>query len=282
MKIAVVTDSTSDIPPGLAAERSICVIPLNVHIGSETYLDGVTLKADEFYKRLQSGGELPTTSQPSAGAFVEAYQKLAESFDAIVSVHISSRVSGTHNSAVQAKEEMSDSGTRIEVVDTLQASMGLGLVALGVADAVKAGANVDETVETAKSLSGRASFFGLVDTLEYLQKGGRIGRAQMYLGSLLRIKPILSLVDGVAHPLDRARTWSRGYARVKEITEEAAPLSALAVMHSTDSEPTDRLASELARLVPGGEVVKAQFGPVLGTYLGPGSIGISLIRATED
>jgi DegV family protein with EDD domain len=279
--VAIITDSTSDIPPQMAAERGITVVPLNVHFGLENYTDGVTLQADDFYRRLQSGGTFPTTSAPSAGTFIEAYRNAAKSADAILSVHLSSKVSVTHNAALQAKQEMGTGGPRVEVIDTLQASMGLGLVVLAVADAVKAGMGCDEAVQLTKSLSRRARFFGLLDTLEYLQKGGRIGRAQAYLGGLLKIKPILGLVDGVAHPIDRARTWQKGYARLKEIAGESAPVTALSVLYSTDRDLASQLAADLKPIAPASGVVTARFGPVLGTYLGPRSVGVALIGPPE-
>ncbi|MBI4219450.1 MAG: DegV family protein [Chloroflexi bacterium] len=278
MTVAVVTDSTSDIPRDLAASLGIRVVPLNVHFGDEVFLDGETIKADEFYRRLESDNVFPKTSQPSAGTFADTYRELADKgATAIVSIHISSKVSGTYNSAVQARAEFGGS-CPVDVVDTLQASMGLGLVVIEVARAVKGGYRADQAVSLAGELSGRARFFGLLDTLEYLHRGGRIGRAQLFLGSLLKIHPILTVQDGVAHPLERARTRSKGLARIKEITAGSAPLRSLAVMHTTEPDEAARLAEQVRQYAPGGQVVVTQFGPVLGTYLGPGALGIALIR----
>ena len=178
MKIAVVTDSTSDLPPDLAATYGIRVVPLNVRFGLDSYLDGVTMQADEFYRRLESSDELPTTSQPSVISFADTYRELGADYDAIVSVHLSSKLSATHTAAVQGRNELGGEGPRIEVVDTLQASMALGWVAVGVAQAINGGATLEEAVALAHSLSARAKFIGLVETLEYLHKGGRIGNAQ--------------------------------------------------------------------------------------------------------
>jgi DegV family protein with EDD domain len=254
-------------------------VPLNVHFGDEVFLDGVTILGDEFYRRLQAGGALPKTSQPSAGAFAQVYRELADrGAKAIVSIHISSKVSGTCNSANQAKAELGKM-VPIEIVDTLQASMGLGLIAIEAAKAVREGMARNEVTALAGDLARTARFFGLIDTLEYLHKGGRIGRAQMLLGSLLKIHPILTMQDGIAHPLERARTRGKGLERMKAITEDSAPLRALSVLYSTQPQEAERLASELNDVAPGGGITIAQFGPVLGTYLGPGAMGIALLRA---
>ena len=276
MTVAIVTDSTADLPADLAAEKGIRVVPLNVHFGTEVFRDGIDLDADGFYERLTGGGVFPTTSQPSVGEFVDVYRGLSETCDAVISVHISSKISGTYNSATQAKEALGETACRIEIIDTLQASMSLGLIALGTADVIRAGAGVDEALETAQGLTRSARLFGIVDTLEYLHKGGRIGRAQMLLGSVLKITPVLSQVDGVAFPVERTRTFSRALSRLRAVCEEMAPLRALSVIDSTEPEAGDRLTADLSDLAPGGQVLRARFGPILGTYLGPRAIGIAL------
>ena len=276
MTVAIITDSTADLPADLAADKGIRVIPLNVHFGTEVFRDGVDLDADSFYDRLVASDVFPTTSQPSVGMFADVYREISETCDAIISVHISSKISGTYNSAIQAREAVMGEGCRIEVIDTLQASMSLGLIALGVADAIREGAGADEALETAHRLTRSARLFGVVDTLEYLHKGGRIGRAQMLLGSVLKITPVLSLVDGVASPVERTRTFARGLGRLRTVCEEMAPLSALSVIDSTEPEVADRLAADLSDLAPGGQIVRARFGPIVGAYLGPRAIGIAL------
>lgn len=279
MSVAVVTDSTSDLPKELAEQHGITVIPLYVHFGEEAYRDGVDIQAEEFYARLQSEKVFPTTSAPSAGAFMDLYRELAKDHDGIVSLHLSSKVSATYSAALQAANEIGSEGIDVEPVDTLQASMALGLVAIGAAKAAADGGSVHEVAEHAKSLSSRATFTGLVETLEYLQKGGRIGKAQAMLGSLLRIKPILALVDGEAHGIERARTRSRGIARIKSLVAEAAPLESLSVLHTTDPELAAEIAADLAEYAPDGKPIIARLGPVVGTYLGPGMLGFGMIQA---
>lgn len=279
MSIAVVTDSTSDLPADIAKQHGITIVPLNVHIEDETYLDGVTISADEMYLRLPDQKTIPTTSAPSVGSFIEAYEKLSESHDAIISIHLSSKLSLTHNSAVQAAADLNEKGAKIEVVDTEQASMALGWIAVQAAEKIAAGGSLEEAVGLAKSASIRASFIGMVDTLEYLVRGGRIGKAQGFVGSLLRIRPILTLTEGVAYPAGRARNRSKGIARLKEMVAEAAPLDKLAILYTTDKDVAETIADAVAEHSPEARPVVAQLGPVVGNYLGPGTLGLGLIRS---
>jgi DegV family protein with EDD domain len=279
MAVRIVTDSTADLPPALAQEMGITVVPLNVHFGDDQFLDGVTIQADEFYQRLVSRSELPKTSQPAVGVFMEAYQELLKDADGIVSVHISSKVSGTVNSAQLAVTELASDV--IEVVDTLQASLALGLIAVAAAKVAQSGASLAEVVAEAHSASERASFYGVVETLEYLEKGGRIGKAQALLGSLLRIKPILTLHEGVAHPVEKVRTRAKGLERIAAITSALAPLEAVGVMSSDSADDASIIADAMAQQVPEADIVVSRFGPVLGTYLGPGSLGVAVLKAKE-
>ncbi|NQW20385.1 MAG: DegV family protein [Chloroflexi bacterium] len=282
MSIAVVTDSTSDLPLNIAERHGITIVPLNVHIDDETYLDGVTISADEMYKRLPDQKVIPTTSAPSVGTFLEIYEKLAKTHDEIISIHLSAKLSLTHNAALNAAAELNTKGARIEVVDTEQASMALGWVAVQAAEKIAAGGSLEEAVALAKSASERASFVGMVDTLEYLVRGGRIGKAQGFVGSLLRIRPILTLIDGEAHPAGRARNRTKGITRLKEMVAEAAPLDKLAVLYTTDREDAQNIADEVAKFGPDETPVIAQLGPVVGNYLGPGTLGLGLIRSESN
>ena len=279
MSIAVVTDSTSDLPVDIAKQHGITIVPLNVHIEDETFLDGVTISADEMYKRLPDQKVIPTTSAPSVGSFIEAYEKLSESHDEIISIHLSSKLSLTHNSAVQAASELNEKGAKIEVIDTEQASMALGWIAVQAAEKIASGGSLDEAVALAKSASTRASFTGMVDTLEYLVRGGRIGKAQGFVGSLLRIRPILTLTEGVAHPAGRARNRTKGITRLKEMVAEASPLDKLAILYTTDKNDAEEIANSVAEYSKNGKPVVAQLGPVVGNYLGPGTLGLGLIRS---
>ncbi len=282
MSIAVVTDSTSDLPPDIAQLHGISVVPLNVHIEDETFLDGVTISADEMYRRLPDQKVIPTTSAPSVGTFAEMYEKLGETHDEIISVHLSSKLSLTHGAAVNAVSELGSNGPRIEVVDTEQASMALGYTAVQAAEAIAGGSSLDDAVALVKNASKRAVFIGMVDTLEYLVRGGRIGKAQGYVGSILRVRPILTLQDGIAHPFERARNRKKGIARLKSIVAEYAPLEKLSVLYTTDEVDAQNIANEIAEFAPDGEPIVAQLGPVVGSYLGPGTLGLGLIRAESS
>lgn len=279
MNIAVVTDSTADLPRDVADAHGVRVVPLNVRFGVDEYKDGITIDNDEFYRRLQSSPELPTTSQPSPGEFAAVYRELAESSDAIISIHVSQALSGTYASALQAKAELEAESCRIEVVDSRQASVSLGLTVTAVARIVAGGADIDTATAAAKDISGRARFYAMLDTLEYLQKGGRVGRAQAFIGGLLKVVPIITVEDGEVQPVERPRTRRRGLERLKALTRARTPFESLAVLHTTEPEVAAELASDLADIAPDGEVMTAQIGSVVGTYAGPGTLGVGFVTA---
>lgn len=273
MAVEVVTDSTSDLPPALARELGIHVVPLQVRFGDDIYRDGVDIQPTEFFQRLRGSPVLPTTSQPSVGDFLETYRKIAATGADILSVHISSKLSGTHNSAMLAKQEM---GGRIEVLDSQQASFALGLIAVATARAARAGASLEEATRVAKQAMPRTYLFGLLDTLEYLQKGGRIGKVEALLGTLLKVKPILVIREGEAHALARVRTRAKAIDRMVEIVAGLRPIAEMAVVHSSADEEVAALTERVKEFSPGGKVQCTMFGPVMGTYIGPGGLGLAL------
>ena len=277
--VAVVTDSASDIPAAIAVRRRVAVVPLKVHFGTRTFEDNVNITPDEFYSMLAESPELPTTSLASPSQFKEIYDKLGKYADGIVSIHLSSRLSGTYASALEGAD-MSSAACPIEVIDSAQGSMALGLVAMEAAEAANRGAGLDEVAELARDAAARAQCFVLLQTLEYLVKGGRIGRAQGLLGSMLNIKPMAIMRDGVVSPLGRARTFPKALARMKQTARGFAPVESLAVMYSTTPDVAEEVADDLSDLLPeGANPYVTRFGPVLGVYAGPGAIGISLIQA---
>ncbi len=282
MAVQVVTDSASDIPLDIATRLGVAVVPLNIHFGVRTFKDHVTITPDEFYSMLAHSRELPKTSQASPGEFAEVYDQLGESADGIVSIHVSSKISGTYNSAVQAAR-LTSADCAVELVDSAQGSMGLGLVVIAAAEAANAGFGLDEVAALARDASGRAQCFTLLQTLEYLRRGGRIGRAQALLGSILKIKPMVILKDGEAHPLGKERTFRKALLRMKETARGFAPVESLAVMHSTSPELARELADDLRDLLPeGADPYVTRFSPVLGVYTGPGAIGIALLQAAPS
>lgn len=278
MAIRIVTDSTSDLTPELANELGVTVVPANVIINDVTYRDGVDLKSDEFYRRLIDGPGLPTTSQPSVGTFQAAYQEILDQGDEIVSIHVSGKLSGTVNSANQAKGSLGENAP-IEVVDSGGASIALALIIAAAAEAAGGAASCQELAEQVRRDLPRTSAVFALDTLEYLQKGGRIGKAQAFVGSLLSVKPILTLVDGEVHPLERPRNHQRAMRRLAELTREKGPAARLGIAFSTDEAWAADLRGSLSDVVPEDKVITVRFGPALGTYVGPRAVGVALTLA---
>ena len=278
MSIAIVTDSTADIPKDIAQKHGITVVPLNVRFGMEEFKDGIDIDNDEFYRRLQAESELPTTSQPSPGDFSAAYEKLLADHDGVVSIHISGKLSQTINSAVQGAREVDSDGTKIKTIDTGQATIPLGLIVIEAAKSAASDADLDVVVSAANNATDRARFYGMVDTLEYLVKGGRIGRAKGFIGGLLKVTPIITLEEGESSPVANPRTRRKGLEKLKQLVEEAAPFDQLAMHYSTEPEEIQKLAADLAHLAPEGGVMISQIGAVVGTYSGPGSLGVGFIR----
>lgn len=275
--VAVVTDSTADLPPQLTASRSITVVPLTLNFDGKSLLDGVDIRPDEFYRRLPSVTAHPTTSQPSPGRFAEAYASLLADHDSVISIHISEKLSGTYASARQAAD-MTDP-KRIRVVDSELVSMSLGLITL-VASAMAAGGAEAETIE-AKVLEMRShiqTYFS-VATLEFLKRGGRIGRASALLGSVLQVKPVLCIRDGLVTPLERVRTFDRALNRIVELAREMDRGHGVCVIvgHASAASDAERISRELE---PIAETLMIQpLGPVVGAHAGPGVVGVGCYPA---
>ncbi len=279
MTVRIVTDSTADLPADVVERLGITVVAQNVHFGTDTYKDNVTITPDTFFSMLASSKELPKTSQASPGEFKEVYDSVGDGADGIVSIHVAAKLSGTYNSAVQATE-LTSATCPIEVVDTAQASMGEGLVVIAAAEAAQAGASTEEVATLAKEASARARCMCLLETLEFLQKGGRIGKAQAMLGSVLQIKPMITVRDGEVHELGKARTFAKALAKMTEIAQGFAPADSLAVIHSTTPDAAQTMANELASMLPSGATPYiARMGPALGVHVGPGAIGIALLQS---
>jgi DegV family protein with EDD domain len=275
--VAIVTDSTADLPPELTRSRSITVVPLTLNFEGKSLLDGVDIRPDDFYRRLPSATTHPTTSQPSPGRFAEAYSSLLADHDSVVSIHISEKLSGTYASARQAAD-MTDP-KRVRVVDSELVSMSLGLITLAASALASSGADV-ETIE-AKVLDMRAhveTYFS-VATLEFLRRGGRIGRANALLGSVLQVKPVLCIRDGQVTPLERVRTFERALNRVVELTREVDRGNGVCVIvgHADAQADAERIARELD---PIAETLMIQpLGPVVGAHAGPGVVGVGCYPA---
>jgi len=275
--VRVVTDSTSDIPPEIAEELGIVVVPLHIHFGEETYEDGVTISKDEFYRRLTTEETLPKTSAPASGEFTDAYEALAGETGEIVSIHISNKLSATYQSALLGRDDVK-ADCRIEVIDTWQASIGLGVLAIRAAEMAKQGASLDEIAQDIRAAAERTQFFGVVDTLDYLHKGGRIGMAATLLGSILHVKPIIGLRNGLAHPIERVRGRAKALDRFCEMVAGYGTVSSVALAYTTDEEEMEMLATRLSQFFPGNRILRTQCGATLGTYLGPNTVCVALIQ----
>ena len=275
-KVAIATDSVANIPTELIQEYDIEVIPQCLNWGGETYLDGIDITADQFYRQLGSAKELPTTSQPSAGEFREFFLEIAEGCESIVCIVISDHLSGTLDSATAAVKMIPD--FPIEVVDSRSASMGQGFIVLAAAKAAGEGKSHMEVAEMARRLVPVMRAVFVVDTLEFLHRGGRIGGAQRLLGSVLSIKPLLHLVDGKIEPLESVRTKRKALDRALDIIEEdtagKGPLHA-AVLHASTPDEADRFYNAVRERLQPVELLLTELTPVVGTHTGPGLVGLA-------
>ena len=292
MSIRIVTDSSADLPPEIAGQREITVVPCNVVVDDVTYKDGVDISADEFYQKLTTSARAPTTSQPSPADIQAVYQRLIDEGHQILSVHVSGKLSGTVNAAEQARNaleasleasreasreaSMGDSAS-IVVIDSQMASLSLGLLAISAAKLAREGLPLEELAQAVQSEVPLTHCVLALDTLEYLQKGGRIGKAQAFLGSVLSVKPILKVQDGEVHPVERPRNMDRAVRRLAELAREYAPIRQLGVIYSTEPGRADTLKEHLGDLISEDEVITSRFGSTLGTYVGPKAVGVALI-----
>ena len=275
MAVKVVTDSTWDLPPELAEELGITVVPLSVLFGEEAYKDGVEITREAFFDRLVNGNVHPKTSQPSVGDFAAVYKELTDQGHEIVSVHIADKLSGTLNSARAAKLDLPEA--TITLVDSATAALALGLVVKATAEAAQAGKTHAEVVAVAEGAAEKTEAYVILETLTYLQKGGRIGKAQALIGGLLSVKPILTIKDGEILPHEKVRSRAKGIAKLKEIAASSAPYAELGVIHEADSEIVTELVETLSALTD-KPVLIGKIGAVIGVHAGPDVVGIAFRR----
>jgi DegV family protein with EDD domain len=279
MTVKIITDSLADITGDIAQKLGVTVVPLTVLFGHEAFLDRVTMTSDEFYHRLIHGNVWPTTTQPTPAAFAEVYNKLAEETDEILVVTLSSKLSGTYQSATSAKT-MVKKKCRIEVIDSLTVAMGLGLIVISAAKAAQTGAKLSELANMARGAMKRSHFIAYFDTLKYLAKGGRIGKAQGLLGSLLSVKPILTVKEGEMAPLTRVRSLAAGLDYLYNFAAGfGQKIEELAVEYTTTPEEADKLAERLGAIYPRERIYRSTVSPVLGTYGGPGALAVTVLEA---
>jgi DegV family protein with EDD domain len=275
---AVVADTTSYLPPELIASQGIHLVSLYVGIGGDQERESEVADLQGFYERLRASGEAVTTSQPSVGDFIAVYEPLLADGKEIVSIHLSAGISGTYESAMQARERLTaegKGGERIVVIDSRSACGGMGLMILAAARAAQQGASAAEAAERAEVLRRELKIWFAVDTLDYLRRGGRIGAARAWIGTTLKIKPILTLEEEIT-PIERVRTRSRaferllGYARQRH--EDGA--DAWVVQHVQDPENAQRLVEACRPIYGCDPAFTSEIGPVIGAHVGPGLLGV--------
>lgn len=275
----IVTDSTADIPAELIQKHHVYVVPLRLLFGEETFLDGVDISAKQFYDRLVQAKELPTTSQPSPADYVRIYEQIREEHPGspILSIHISSALSGTYQSALIAKSMMEEEAD-ITIVDSLSASYGFGLLVIHAARLASEGMAVEQIMEAVEQLRKQRKLYFLVDTLEYLQKGGRIGKAAALFGTLLNIKPILSIdEEGIIYPVEKVRGRKKAVARMIELfQQDLGNINKInvAVGHTANPASAESFLEELSGHYKLEEVVLTNIGAVVGSHVGPGVIAV--------
>jgi DegV family protein with EDD domain len=283
--IKIVTDSTADLPEDICKQHDIEMIPLYISFGDKTYREIVDLPKNEFYEKLTEFEPqgLPTTSQPTPKDFMDTYSKLteADSASSIISIHISSKLSGTCQSANLAKKSMPEKD--ITVIDSELTSPGLGLLVLYAAKAVKSGMSKEQVVELVTRMKSQITVYFTVESLKYLEKNGRIGKAQALLGSILHIVPILSIEDGVVVPKERIRGSKKVLPKYQEVIGDAIGSNTLDVMfvHANCKDRTDKLEDMLRGNFTLGEVVTGVIGGVIGSHVGPGTWGLAFCPAPD-
>jgi DegV family protein with EDD domain len=289
-KIALVTDSSATLPQELIERYSITVIPLYIHFGTEVIRDGVDITPAQFIERLKRSPQMPTTSQPSVGDFVKLYRELLPQADAIISIHLSTGLSGTVASALGAvqalQEEAAQKGEEppaIHVVDSTLVSVGLELIVTAAARAIEAGESVEAVLKIVDDLIAQTRVVFVVDTLEYLRKGGRIGGASALLGSMLQVKPILHFKDGSIDVLEKVRTAKKAKQRLLTIMEESVGKECAvhaAVTHISALGEAERLEDQVTGCFTCQELFVSELSPAVSVHVGPGTVGVGFYAAS--
>ena len=268
MTVKIVTDSTADLPPQLARELGITVVPAYVRFGDEVYRDRVDISEDEFYHRLLHGHIHPTTTQPTPKDFVDVYKNLVGQADGIISIHVSSKLSDTYNSALLGKEFV-EKECPIEVIDSKLVTMGLGQLVIAAKYLAESERGLDQVVEEVKHIIPSIHVLGLLDTLKYLALGGRIGKVQALLGSVLNEKPMLTIEDGELLPAGLFRSRAKGIDRLFDFVKNAVDVQDLAIIYNATPHEAQALVGRMAPMFPKERIRLAKLGPALGVHAGP-------------
>ena len=274
-KVAIVTDSTAYLEPGVAQELGITVVPLGIHIGDETLRDGIDITPEAFFQRLERGGPLPRTTSPSVQSFEQVYADLHTRTDQILSIHLSGQLSQTVRQAQRGAESLLGR-CEIAVIDSLTTSLGLGILATAAAKAAREGTTLDEIVRLIRGMIPHIYIVFYVNEMSYLERGRRIGQAQAILGSMLNIKPLLFMEDGEIIPLEKVRTHEKAIEKLFEFVAEFSELEQAAIVqrHATPTKETKLLLERLEQLFPKVKFPVIQYGPVLASHVGPSAMGV--------
>lgn len=275
MAVRIVTDSSSDLPEAVVEKLGITVVPLYVLFGEEVNRDRVDISEEEFYRRLQQDKIHPSTTQPSPQDFAAVYKELSGETDGIISIHISSKLSGTVNSALQGKE-LAKVNIPIEVVDSLSLTMGLGLTVIQAAILARDGKSPEEVLNKTKEVIKNTRLLGLLDTLKYVARGGRIGKAKIILGTVLNVKPLLSLEEGETVPAGQVRNRANGIDRLFNFVKNTPNVQDVAVVYNTTPNEAQDLIRRIKTVVNEDHIYLATVGPVLGVHMGPGALIVAL------
>ena len=274
MTVKIVTDSTSDLPPQLAKKLGITVIPTYIRFGNDVYRDRVDISEDELYQRLLHDPIHPSTAQPTPQDFVDVYQKLSQETDGIISIHVSRKLGGTWNSALQGKE-LIEKRCAIEVVDSKVLSMGLGLLAIAATTIATPGKSLQQMVVDINQLIPNTHFFLLLDTLRYLSIGGRIGKAKALLDSVLNVKPVLTEKDGELVPAGQVRSRVKGIDKLFDFVKNAVDIRDLAITYTTTPDEAQTLAEHIGSIFPKEQIRLARVRPTNGVHFGPGAVAVA-------
>lgn len=276
MPVKIVTDSTSDLQPHIASPLGITVVPLYINFGTESYLDGVNLMTEEFYKKLASIKILPTTAVPSPASFAQVYDKVARETDEIVVISLASKLSSVYEMESQAIGMMKRK-CRIELIDSKAGCMALGLIAIAAAKAANAGAKIDEVLDITRRNIHRSRIYFAFDTLEYLKRGGRVNAAQAFLGSVLNVNPIMTLEDGEGKAVARPRSRAKAIEFLYKFAASFAHIEEMAIEDATTPEEADTLAERISSAYPRERIYRTKVSPVVGTHVGPHVLAVSVL-----
>jgi DegV family protein with EDD domain len=275
--VKIVTDSLSDISPERAKELGITVVPLNVHFGDNVFKDGIELPPEDFYKKLVEGTVFPTTSAPPPGVFAEIFTNLAKEASEIIAIMASDKISAVHESALQGKA-LVKVDCKIEVINTGWLIGAQAILVMMALEAAKSGANLEKIVGIVKQAMPRLHALMMFDTLEYLKRGGRIGKGQAFLGSLLKIHPILTLKDGEVHPFERARNRAQAKEILINYMKKFPKIERVIVEHATTPEESEEMIERIGSFVPKNLIGRLRVGSVIGTHAGPHILAVSFLN----